>query len=160
MTDKPKIYVESSTISYLTARPSQDVIIAAKQELTRRWWKKRDNYDLFISETVLEEIGEGNKKAAELRIDAVKGITLIAPTHTADILADTLLASKAFPPNAEVDAYHVALATVHEMNVLLTWNQRHIASQSKRFQIESIIFGFGFVAPRLLTPEQLLLEVE
>ena len=66
--DKPKVYIESSTISYLTARPTRNIIVDAKQELTRDWWDRRDRYELFISETVVEEIADGDPDAARLRL--------------------------------------------------------------------------------------------
>jgi len=158
--DKPKVYVESSTISYLTARPTEEPIRKAKQILTKQWWEQRDCYELFVSRVIVEEIERGDKSAADLRVDSIQGIQFLQPNTDSERLTRGLLESGAFPRNVEMDASHVALAAVHGMNFVVTWNQRHIASNAKRLQIEAIIQGFGFQPPRLVTPEQLLLEME
>jgi len=157
---KPKIYVESSTISYLTARPARDIIINAKQELTRVWWGQRDHYELFISEAVLEEIAEGDPQAAEARLRIIQGITVIALDEHVERLARALLASDAVPAEHKLDAYHIAFAAVHKMDFLVTWNQKHIATEKKRRLIETIIEGFELKPPKLFTPEQHLIFEE
>lgn len=151
---KPKIYVESSTISYLTAWPSRDIVVNAKQELTRQWWKQRDRYELFISNAVIEEIAEGDSEAAEARLKAVEGIAVLPPTEAVERLTDALLDAGAVPENSKMDASHIAHAAAHGMHFLITWNQKHIATDRKRKQIEAIIEEFDFKPPRLLTPER------
>jgi hypothetical protein len=152
--DKSKIYVESSTISYLTARPSRDVIVKAKQKLTHKCWNQRNNYNLFISNTVIEEIMMGDPEAAEARLKIAKELTVLPLTETVEHLTDALLESGAVPEKSKLDASHIAHAAVHHMDFLITWNQKHIATDKKRKRIEAIIEEFGFKPLPLLTPER------
>ena len=154
---KLKIYLESSTISYLTARPTEEPIRKAKQILTRRCWEKRVLFDLFISESVIEEIRKGDPQAAALRTHAVEGIPILSLNHHVQRLAQTLLLLEVVPQNEEQDALHIAYAAVYEMDYLLTWNQKHIANQQKRRQLEEIILGLHLKTPYITTPEQFLL---
>jgi hypothetical protein len=115
---------------------------------------------LYISKTVVDEIGLGDKVAASLRIDAVQGVPILEQVPTIQPLAQALLQTGAIPAKSEADAVHIAYTTVHGMDVLLTWNQKHIATDVKRRLIEAVILDFGFRLPRLLTPEQHLLSME
>jgi len=157
---KPTVYVESSTISYLTARPTEEPIRKAKQILTRQWWQRRELFDLYISQTVVDEIRLGDKIAANLRIDAAKEIPILELIPAVQPLAKTLLQTGAIPAQSEADAVHIAYATAHGLDVLLTWNQKHIATDLKRRLIEAVVLDCGFRLPRLLTPEQHLLSME
>jgi predicted nucleic acid-binding protein len=156
---RKRVYLESSVISYLTARPSNDIRKQAKQGFTHEWWAKRDKYDLFVSTLVRDEIGRGNPEAALLRLEAVTEIpTLEEPSNIKEIV-DALIDSNTVPEKSRDDAYHIALATIHEMEYILTWNQSHLANPQKRESIETILRRFGLVPPVILTPEQLL-EIE
>jgi len=154
---KLRIYLESSTVSYLTARPTEEPIRKAKQILTRRWWEKREFFDLFISESVIEEIGNGDPKAAALRTQAVEGFPVLLLNDHVQRLATTLLLLNVVPLNEEQDAFHIAYAAIYEMDYLVTWNQKHIANQQKRRQLEEIILGLHKKTPYITTPEQFLL---
>ena len=158
--EKSKIYVESSTISYLTARPTEEPIRKAKQILTRQWWERRESFDLYISQTVLDEIAEGDAAASNLRLRLAREMTLLELETSVGTLAGLLLNAGAVPAHCEADATHISYAAVHGMNFLITWNQRHIASDKKRKLVEAIIDGFGLTPPRLLTPEQHLFYEE
>ena len=160
MSGKPKVYIESSTISYLTARPTEEPIRKAKQILTRQWWERRESFELYISQTVVDEIGLGDNVAASLRVDAVRDISILAFVPSILPLTQALLRTGAIPEKSEADAVHIAYTTVHGMDVLVTWNQKHIATDVKRRLIEAVILDFGFRLPRLLTPEQHLLAME
>lgn len=158
--EKSRIYVESSTISYLTARRSRDIVLNAKQELTHEWWELRDRFDLFVSETVVEEISEGDPEAAEARLQVVQGIPLLVINEAIKPLAQALLRAGAVPIKSETDAVHIAYSAVYEMDFLITWNQKHIATDARRRFIEDVLLDSGFHLPRLLTPEQHLLTME
>ena len=114
---------------------------------------------MYISQTVIDEIRLGNTVAAGLRIEAVKGIPSLELVPSIQPLARALLQTGAIPEKSEADAVHIAYTAVHRMDVLLTWNQKHIATDMKRRLIESVILDFGFRLPRLLTPEQHLLSM-
>ena len=155
---RPKVYLESSVISYLTARPSEELAKKFRQQRTQQWWEFRDRFELFLSKTVLEEIQLGDSGASQLRMEIVEGIPVLPRSEQVELLAQVLVSTKAVPPNAVQDAYHIAFAAVHQMDYLLTWNQKHIANSVKRRQIEELIFGFRLKPPRIITPEQLLYE--
>ena len=154
--DRPKIYLESSVISYLTARSSEDLTKKFRQERTRRWWTYRDQFELFVSETVIKEIQLGDQEAARLRAETVEGIPILPHSDQVESLAQVFVTARAVPPNALVDAYHIVSAAIHQMDCLLTWNQRHIANPVKLQQMRELVFGFQLKPPLIVTPEQLL----
>lgn len=159
---KPTIYLETSTISFLTSRPSENSVLRGKQVLTEQWWKMRNQFDLFVSETVIEEIGFGDKDAAALRIQAVRDIPILERNEEVDKLAVKFLDAGVIPIGVKPDAFHIALAVIYRIDVLLTWNQKHIATNASRREIEDVIMMESLTFPKLLTPEQhlLLMEVE
>jgi hypothetical protein len=156
--NRSKLYLESSTISYLTARPSENLVRKFRQERTRQWWTFCDRFELFISETVINEIRLGDPEAARLRLEMAEGIPVLPHSDQVDLLAQVFISAGAVPPNAIQDAYHIAFSAVCRMNYLLTWNQKHIANSVKLRQMEELIFGFQLTPPLIVTPEQLLYE--
>lgn len=155
---KPKIYVETTVISYLAAMPSADLILAAHQQITHDWWKRRQRFDLFISQAVLREVAAGDAEAARLRLAAVEGIPVLAIGTDTLELAERFLLMKVIPAKAEVDAVHIAVAVVNGMDFLLTWNCAHIANAAIRGKIEETCRDMGFEPPIICTPEELLEE--
>ena len=153
---RPRVYVETTILSYLTALPSRDLVRAAHQQVTVEWWAKRDDFSLFISEAVLAEARRGDPAAAARRLDAAGGLDVLAAVREAQCLASELLRAAALPAKAAIDAVHVALATVHGMDFLLTWNCAHIANAIMRPRIESVCEANGFRAPVICTPEELV----
>ena len=153
---RPKIYLESSTISYLTARASENAGNKFRQERTRLWWEYRDRFELFISKTVVEEIQLGDQKAARLRLEIVEGISVLPRSDQVELLARVFVSAGAVPPSAVPDAYHIAFAAIHQMDYLVTWNQKHIANPDKLRQIGNLISDFQLKPPVIVTPEQLL----
>lgn len=119
---RPRVYVETTIPSYLTAWPSRDLLRAAHQQVTREWWDRRDAFDLFISPLVLVECQAGDPTAAAVRLAAVAGLPLLDPTEEVAALADALARAVPVPPRAAADAIHIAMAAVHGMQYLLTWN--------------------------------------
>jgi len=153
------VYIETSILSYLTARPSRDVRAAAWQELTVQWWDTvRSRYDLYTSEVVVAEAREGDPAAAERRINALRGIPELIVDAEVEALAAKLIADGGFPAAAEFDALHVALAAVHSVDFLLTWNCRHINNADTKPTIRSICALAGYVCPEICTPQELLPE--
>ncbi len=155
---KRKIYIETSVISYLTARPSKTIIGAAHQQITQAWWETRNNYDLFVSGSVLAECSAGNTEAAEKRLNAVNGLTLLSSTDSTIDLARHLILKSIVPRKAAEDALHIALATIHGMDYLLTWNCRHIANMEIQRKISHHLESIGLLMPIMCTPEELLGE--
>ena len=154
---KPRVYVETSAISYLLARPSRDLVVAAHQEITRQWWDTESTkYDLFVSEAVIHEAGAGDAQAAAQRLSYLESFPVLDINHDVESLARDILAGGAMPPQAALDALHVALAAWHGLDYLLTWNCRHIASAHVRPRIESLCRARGISSPQLCTPEELM----
>lgn len=152
---KPRVYVETSVLSYLTALPSRDIVRAAHQQITLEWWAQRDRFELFVSEMVLAEAGRGDPTAAGRRLAAADGLQVLSASVEAQALAAALLRSAAMPPKAAVDAAHVAIATAHGLEFVLTWNCAHIANAVMRPRIEAACRRAGFQPPVICTPEEL-----
>jgi predicted nucleic acid-binding protein len=154
---KRKVYIETSIVSYLIGRPSRDLVTAAHQELTLEWWtRRRPGFDVFVSSAVLDECARGDKDAVRQRLAAVEGIPVLEVTPEALELARFLVKKRILPAKAGADALHIALAGVHGMDFLLTWNCRHIANAEMRFRVEGALRACGFDPPALCTPEELM----
>src|SRR5438046_2773906 len=120
---KSRIYLETSVVSYLVGRLSRDVIVLANQELTRDWWaSRRQYYELYVSEVVLREAALGDVDLASQRLSIVDQLPLLEVTEEAERLAPLLMSAAGLARNAETDALHMALAAVHGMDYLLSWN--------------------------------------
>lgn len=152
---KPTVYVETSIVSYLTAFGSRDLVLAAHQELTRDWWESRNDFGLFASQVVIEEASAGDAGAASRRLEALRGVPLLNVTDDASLLATSLVRDGGLPPKARLDAFHVAIATVHGIDYLLTWNCKHIANAALRGKIENICKAAGYQPPIICTPFEL-----
>ena len=155
---KPRVYLETTIPSYLTAWPSRDIVRAAEQEVTRTWWQARASFELYVSELVVDEVAGGDSEAAARRLEAIAGIQLVGMTPEAEALGAELVRRAALPQRAAIDALHIALAAVHGMHYLLTWNCKHIANAMMRSRIEEICRAEGFEPPIICTPMELLEE--
>lgn len=153
---KRKIYIETSVISYLTARPSKTIIGAAHQQLTQSWWEKRFAYDLLISQSVWQECAAGDADAAQRRLAALEGLDVLAITEDMIDLAEALIAQRLIPAKAIEDSLHIAIATLHHVDFLLTWNCRHIANPVIQEGIAEYLEQRGLFLPIICTPEELL----
>lgn len=155
---KRKIYLETSVISYLTARPSKTIIGAAHQQITLAWWEARNQYDLFVSESVLRECGAGDPSAAQKRLAMVSDVPLLTMTEQAIDIAQALIDRKIVPIKAAEDALHIAIATINSVDYLLTWNCKHIANPEIQRNIAAYLDTVGLFLPFICTPEELLGE--
>jgi predicted nucleic acid-binding protein len=152
-----RVYIETSVVSYLTSRPSRDLVIAAHQELTRQWWTDRGGkFDLFISELVLEEARRGDSNASANRVEAIEKLLILSATPEAVVLAAGILSEGSFPREAAADALHIAIASVNGMDYLLTWNCKHLANATHRNRVEHFVEGAGYACPVICTPEELM----
>lgn len=153
---KPKVYIETSIPSYLTAWRNPNLIMAANQELTKEWWENRDNFELYLSALVIQESSYGDPDAAKRRINVLSGIPEIEITEEVEIFAGILLDKIPLPYKAKIDALHIAVATLGGMNYLLTWNCKHIANAALRSRIDAICRESGYEPPIICTPQELL----
>lgn len=155
--DLAKVYLESSVISYLAARPSRDIVATAHQQLTREWWeRRRTHFDLYVSIEVLNEIRRGDPAAAQLRLGFVQSLPVLEADDRARALAAEILRSAALPHKAAADAAHIAIAVVNGMDFLLTWNCTHIANGIVQRAISRLSRDMGFEPPTIVTPEALM----
>ncbi len=153
---KLRVYVESSVISYLAARPSRDLVVAAHQQVTREWWDQSDAFELCISNFVIAEISSGDEAQARSRIECIVDALVLDSSQSVEALADLLVANKAVPTKARLDALHISVCAVHGIDYLLTWNCKHIANAKTMSLIENICTEAGYQCPRLCTPLELM----
>lgn len=154
---RKRVYIETTIVSYLTAKPSRDVIIAARQAATEQWWRiERPKCDLFVSELVVREASHGDEEASRLRMAVLADIPRLRSSVGVEALTALLLRKHALPAQAEDDAGHVAMAAIYGMDVLLTWNCRHIANVIAAPRIRGIIEKAGYRPPTITTPQDLL----
>jgi hypothetical protein len=153
----PSAYIETSIVSYLVARPSRDPIMAERQRQTRDWWEnRRGEYWLFSSPYVLREVVVGEAAMAHDRVAALKHTTMLQTRPEVEFLAEVLVSRGPLPKKAKPDALHIALATVSDLDFLITWNLRHIANPRMYATIERLCRERGYRPPVLCTPQTLL----
>jgi len=154
---KPSVYIETSIISYLTARPSPSLLAAAWQQITTDWWEtRRTGFDLFTSEVVMLEARSGDPDAVVQRLKVLQGIAELVLTDRAKELARALVTQRAIPAKAQADALHVAVAAVHRIDYLLTWNCRHINNPEIKPAVRRVCESVGIACPEICTPLEIV----
>lgn len=153
---RPTLYIETSVISYLTARPSANIVHQARQQATTMWWREcLKRYDAYVSEVVLNEASSGDNFAAQRRLEVIKSLPVVPMSRKALDLAQSLVTKKIIPPNAAGDAMHLALAMVNKLDFLASWNYRHLANAEVRHKLELWSRRQEIVIPTICTPEEL-----
>ena len=156
---KPRLYLETTIPSYLTSRASRDLIVAGHQQITREWWEKRtDAFRLYISQLVIDEASAGDPAAAHERLKALQNLPLLDITPEVAGLASSILDAGKVPRKAATDAAHIAIAAVHGMDFLVTWNCVHIANATNARALSLICRDHGYDCPVICTPEELMGE--
>ena len=151
------VYIETSIVSYLTARPTNDLLGAAWQRATVDWWDtQRNRFDLYTSDVTLEEAARGDSKAAERRLAILSGMPILSITEAVAGLSKALLEGKALPAKALDDALHIAVSAVHGVDYLLTWNFRHLDNAETKPVIRSVCAACGYTSPEICTPQELM----
>ncbi len=151
------VYIETSVVSYLTARASTDLSMAARQLATLEWWTNhRQRYRLVTSELTLTEARQGDRAAADRRLAALRGIPLLPITAEAQQLTDALIDAGAVPAASRIDAAHIAVSAVHGIDYLLTWNFRHIANVRNQALIFTVCQQQGYTSPGIGAPSALM----
>lgn len=154
---KPRVYLETTIVGYLTARPLRTVLGAAHQQVTIDWWdKRRRDFDLVVSELVLREAEAGDPEAARERIAKLEGIPRLALTDDVLRLGGEFVDHALLPQKAAEDALHIAVATIHAVDFLLTWNCTHIANPQIQIRLAEYLQGKDLFLPFICTPEELL----
>jgi predicted nucleic acid-binding protein len=154
---KPKVYLESSLVSYLTSKPSRDIIIASRQQITQVWWEtQRTRFSLYISPLVIQEVSAGDPDAVKKRLSIIRHLPLLEVNEETLGLAASLLKHKAVPETSTGDALHLAIAAFHSTDYLLTWNYKHLANAERRHLIVQTIEAVGYNSPIICTPDELM----
>lgn len=154
---KPKVYVETSVVGYLTSWPSGDLVIVGRQKITRDWWLRAQvDYDLVVSELVIQEAKIGDPQAVTDRLEALDELPVLGISPPAVDLARALMERGAVPRSEPEDALHIALSVVNGVEYLVTWNFKHIANATLRARIHAVCSGQGFAPSTICTPEELL----
>lgn len=153
----PRAYIESSVPSFYVARPSRQLALIAKQQATKDWWDGGcSGLEIVTSLETLDEIAKGDSEKAQERLDLVSELPILAVTDDVADLAEKLVDSGIVPKKASSDAIHIAVASVHAVEFLVTWNFRHIANPFLRERIRDLVNGKGFRMPTMCSPEELL----
>ncbi|MBN3940298.1 MAG: type II toxin-antitoxin system VapC family toxin [Nostoc sp.] len=153
------VYIETSIVGYLTARPSNNLILMANLEATPECWDtRRYQFMLYISQVVLDEIARGDTEIATKRLEIVRDFPLLEVSEAVQNLAGQFLAKSSLPPKAADDALHIAAATVYGLDYLLTWNCKHIANAQIQKKLAQISLDAGYELPSLCTPYELMGE--
>lgn len=154
---KRSAYLETTVIGYLAMRNSRDVRVAANQLSTHEWWvNHRPDFDIFVSQFVLDECDQGDPSAAAERRIYLNDIPVLDTNEDVEALADVIATELQIPPKARIDAFHISMAAVHGIQFLLTWNCRHIANPENRPKIERACRDRGMEPPLICTPFDLL----
>ncbi len=150
------IYIETSVVSYLVARPSKNIVVAAHQASTQDFWNHLNDYSVFISDIVIQEASKGDEVQAKLRREMLDEFQVLAIDDEIKELAKQLLTDKAIPEKCPEDALHIAVAAANGMDVIVTWNFKHINNPFTRKKIRQIIESRGWICPEICSPEEFL----
>jgi predicted nucleic acid-binding protein len=151
------VYIETSIVGYLTVRPSNNLILMANLEMTRRWWEtRRSQFTLYISQVVLDEAAQGDSEMAVRRLEILQDIPVLELNEAIQELGAQFLTRSNLPAKASDDAIHIATATVHGLDYLLTWNCKHIANAQIQKKLTQIGLDFGYKLPTICTPYELM----
>lgn len=160
-TEKPKVYIETTIVSYLVARASNNITVSDRQRLTRRLWEEySDAFEFVTSDLVLEEAERGDPREAERRITLLDDLRTSPLSPEAAALAHKLIEAGAVPPQSLSDAQHIAIAVVHGIEYLVSWNYKHIVNETKRQHINDVCVATGYQPTTLCTPETLMEEIQ
>ncbi|MCL6546966.1 MAG: type II toxin-antitoxin system VapC family toxin [Bryobacteraceae bacterium] len=153
------VYLETTFISYLVARPSRDLLVVAHQQATQEWWaNRRGEFENCVSQIVIDEVSAGDPAEVQKRLAMIGGLAVLEITEDAESLTEAILAAGILPPHAARDAGHVAVATVHAIDYLLTWNCKHLANAQISRRIAVVCEKLGHRMPIICTPEELMGE--
>lgn len=154
---KESIYIETSVVSYYVSKPSRDLIVLAHQQITWEWWPKTvKRFDAYISEVVIEKAAAGNKESAEKRLKELKGFSHLELTKRVEKIAQIYMEKLSIPKKALRDAAHLAVASVHNIDYLVTWNCVHLANGEIIKRLLKLNEKLRMKTPVICTPEELI----
>jgi hypothetical protein len=156
---KPRVYVETTIVSYLTAKESRDPIVRGHQLETVKWWTLApEEFDLVVSVFVRDEANQGDPNYAAKRLAALDSLDHLKVTTAAEQFAEALVREGVIPSTSSEDALHIAIAVTHGIPYLVTWNCRHIANANMRQRYEDSCRAHGYRPTILCTLSELMPE--
>lgn len=154
---KRTVYIETSVVSYLTSNPSRDLVVAGHQRITSDWWNGiRPNFDCYISDLVEIEISRGDKNASEKRLKAIKNFQYLEYKPEIETLGNIYFKLFSIPEKSKIDALHLAIAVWYKIDIMLSWNCKHIANAIISLKMHEYNNKFNLHSPILCTPEELM----
>jgi predicted nucleic acid-binding protein len=153
---KAKIYIETSVVSYLTARPTHDLTIASRQATTRDLWENLQKFEAYGSDLVVGEAEKGHPEAAASRLKEIERLPLLEITSEAEDLASALIEGSAIPKSEPEDALHLGIAASNGIDIVVTWNFKHLNNPFTRLLVRQVIENAGYTCPEICSPEELL----
>jgi hypothetical protein len=155
-----RVYIETTIPSfYHEVRTEPEML--ARRSWTREWWEvNRTNFDLLTSEAVLDELENGDFPQKSDALALMQGVPLVEIVEAVGEIVDAYIRHRVMPADPVGDALHLALASFHRCDFLLTWNCRHLANANKFAHIRRVNGILGLFVPSLVTPLELLGERE
>lgn len=147
-----RIYIETTIPSFYHTLRSDDES-RVRMSWTRRWWDEYAGlYELTTSAAVLDELSRSTSDNRQDRLDLLRGVELLPITPEVEGIAAVYIERLVMPDDPTGDALHLALASFYGMDILLTWNCKHIANPNKTGHIRKVNVELGLATPQLLTP--------
>ena len=154
---KQSVYIETTVLSYLTSRPSRDLLVAAHQQVTVEWWENAlPLFEPFVSPLVIEEASRGDETAARLRLEKIAGFSILEINEEVRRLAELYFNSIEIAEKARGDAYHLAVSAHHGMDFLVSWNFGHILNPRVKAVVQQVNTRRGISTPIICSPEELM----
>ncbi|MCG9127758.1 type II toxin-antitoxin system VapC family toxin [Candidatus Poribacteria bacterium] len=154
---KPAVYLESTVVSYLISRPSNDAVISSRQQATQQLWNEySDDFEFVASFIVANEIQRGDAEEAQRRLRTLENLRKLEFSLEARLLSQLLIDAGAIPSNSTQDAQHIAIAATNNLDYLVSWDFKHIVNRSRFQNINNICRDAGFNTVTILTPEELI----
>lgn len=151
-----KVYLETSFFSACVSRRTGDKSIGWRASSNEWWQTQARRFELFISATVVNELASPDFPGSEKALAMLKGLPLLSQPPEVIALAALFVKERVMPGPADAgDALHVATATLHRMDYVLTWNVQHMANPNKRTHFGVICMRLGMAAPMFVTPDLL-----
>ena len=153
---KSKVYVETSIPSfYYEVRAEPEMV--ARREWTRQFWDNAQaDYLLVTSVAVLDELEKGDFPGQAKALALANSLSLIAVEPEIEAIVEAYVKQRVMPQDPLGDALHLALASYHKCDFLLTWNCKHLANANKFGHIRRVNVMLGLYVPLLVTPLELL----
>jgi len=153
---KLKLYIETSVVSYLVSKPSKNIVVAAHQSSTWDFWKSLQDYEVFISDIVIQEASKGDETLAKKRLQMVDTFQILKIDDEVKEIARSFLLNQAIPEKCPEDAVHIAVAAANGIDALVTWNFKHINNPFLKKKIRKLLEDIGWACPEICSPEEFL----